>query len=167
MCDDDDSFESFVRFKRMERMERENETKTFSVADPLDSKAKFELLFALDAWYEPLAEFTAKTSFLPLSLADVNSLLKPNGDVAALEAQIDDELVKHFAAGAFCKLQTRSPKDAVVRLAEPMLSQVRQRMLKSPFIQTSKQRRLLANADANLISVGSSFLVFSSFLAVF
>ena len=121
--------------------------------DPLEAKANYELLFALDAWYEQLREYTAATRFVPLSPQEVIALLRPDEAILRdLEARIDSELL-HFKDGAFCKLQTRSPKDVVTRLGDPMLSLVRQRMAKTPLLATAKQKRLIANDDANLISV--------------
>lgn len=171
---DDDSFESFVKFKKSQNEEKvaktrqdvraeeannvvraEEATKEVVPAkqsDALEGKANFELLFALDAWLEPLKNFTARTRFVDLSREDVLSLLKSGSDLSGLERRLDEELKGHFPNGCFCKLHTRSPKDAVVKLEDPMLSLVKARMAKTPLLATAKQKRLIANADANLIS---------------
>jgi hypothetical protein len=78
-------------------------------------------------------------------------LLK-GGDVADLEEGIDKLLHKFEGGHAFCKLHTRSPKDAVTRFGGPMQPLVQQRMQKTPVFATLRQKRLLANDDANLIS---------------
>jgi hypothetical protein len=170
MEDEDDSFDSFVKFKKEQHQSNKTQPSEFSEPekkrtagleqppaqkshDPLEAKANYELLFALDAWYEQLREHTAATRFVPLSPQEVIALLRPDEAILRdLEARIDSELV-HFKDGAFCKLQTRSPKDVVARLGDPMLSLVRQRMAKTPLLATAKQKRLIANDDANLISV--------------
>jgi hypothetical protein len=160
----EDSFDAFVRFKKRTMASPSPQSQssitqhTSSSCDPpkdavdiLESKANFELLFALEKWIHPLEQYTARTIFLELSPAEVIALLK-NSDTSNLQQRLNVELKHHFPAGAFCKLHTRSPKDAVVRLDGPIMPLVKQRMAKNPLLWTSKARRTIANNDANLIS---------------
>ncbi len=135
---DDDSFEVFLRFKHAKqhlsipassRVNVSSHGETVPVRETdvtpaaeavevvvnaLDAKANYELLYALDAWLEPLKEHTAPTCFVQLSANDVSVLLSKNSDTSEIEKRIDDELKNFEGGAAFCKLHTRSPKVRLV-----------------------------------------------------
>ncbi len=175
--DCDDSFEEFVFFKKSQRDNTNNEDKLAvlvrsssppvhtsspppppsahsSVVDALEGKANFELMYSLDAWLEPLQNYTAPTRFVHLSLEEVKALLQKQEDgvTKSVEERLNEEIRTHFSkSGCFAKLHTRSAKDGVTTL-ENMCDIVENRMVKTPALCSASKRREISNSDARLIS---------------
>lgn len=85
------------------------------------------LPFDIDVWYPPLQQFTFKTTFIPLRLAEAKAVVRfyrarymegelPRPDLAvlgALEVRLDAHVKAHYSrTGCFLRLCGRSAKDA-------------------------------------------------------
>ena len=152
---DEDSFDEWCAQKKAVQKAPEAAMQL----DALAGKANYELLFALENWYEQLKEHTAKSVFVELSDDDVTTLTqhfrKRDIAVDAIVQRLDDAIKSEFGdAGCFVKLHTRSPKDAVVRIDGPIVEILEQRMspYERPRIGVEKAEQRIANEDCILLS---------------
>eukprot|EP01091_Cochliopodium_minus_P010181 TRINITY_DN2651_c2_g1_i2.p1 TRINITY_DN2651_c2_g1~~TRINITY_DN2651_c2_g1_i2.p1 ORF type:complete len:365 (-),score=104.83 TRINITY_DN2651_c2_g1_i2:260-1354(-) len=81
----------------------------------------------LEEWYETLKEHTYKSTWIPVSIKQARALINANlvnegiktelnegeiNELNTLKNQITEAIKKFNSSGAFCKLSSRSPKDA-------------------------------------------------------
>ena len=167
--DEEDSFEKFLEMKQKAEKqqtkqepnqteekegEHKEEKEEEEKVDPLKAKAEYELKFALETWYDKLKEHTARTEFVELSPEEAK---KVYGYCSGHVVNVGEELKKRVndcigPGGAFVKLHTRSPKDAVAKCKGAILEEVERRMKPTPVISTREEKKELANGDCNLIS---------------